>query len=64
MNQTKITKDMIIGQILSLNPNAADVLMRNGMGCLGCPSAQSESLEMAAGIHGLNLETLLNELNA
>lgn len=59
-----ITKDTIIAQILNVNPNAADILMRNGMGCLGCPSSQSESLAQAADIHGLDLEVLLAELNA
>lgn len=59
-----ITKDMIIAEILIANPNAADILMKNGMGCLGCPSAQNEPLSMAADIHGLNLEVLLSELNA
>ena len=59
-----ITKDTIIAQILNVNPNAADILMRNGMGCLGCPSSQSESLAQAADIHGLDLEVLLVELNA
>lgn len=59
-----ITKDMIIAEIIQAKPNAAEILMANGMGCLGCPSAQSEPLEMAANIHGLNLEKLLEELNA
>lgn len=59
-----ITKDMIIAQILEAHHTAADILMRNGMGCLGCPSSQNESLEMAADIHGLDLEKLLQELNA
>ena len=34
-----ITKDNTIGEILEINPNAADILMEFGMGCLGCPSA-------------------------
>ena len=58
-----ITKEMIIADIIKDNPKAAEILMANGMGCLGCPSAQSEPLSMAADIHGLNLEKLLNELN-
>lgn len=59
-----ITKEMIIAEILTKKANAAEVLMKNGMGCLGCPSSQSESLEQAADIHGLDLEALLKELNA
>ncbi|WP_069650476.1 DUF1858 domain-containing protein [Caloranaerobacter ferrireducens] len=58
-----ITKDMLIGEILRVKPEAAEVLLRFGMGCLGCPSSQMESLEQAAMVHGINLEELLRELN-
>ena len=34
------------------------------MGCVGCPSAQAETLEEAAMVHGLNLEELMTALNA
>lgn len=60
----KITKDMIIEEILEKKEGAANILMANGMGCLGCPSAQSESLAEAADIHGLDIEKLIKELNA
>ena len=33
------------------------------MGCLGCPSAQMETLEQAAYIHGIDLDELLQKLN-
>ncbi|KPU27490.1 disulfide oxidoreductase [Caloranaerobacter sp. TR13] len=58
-----ITKDMLIGEILRVKPEAAEILLRFGMGCLGCPSSQMESLEQAAMVHGINLEELLKELN-
>ena len=58
-----ITKDLLIGDILNSKPDAAGVLMANGMGCLGCPSSQMETLEQAAEIHGLKIEKLLAELN-
>lgn len=58
-----ITKDQTIGEVLQLNPNAANILMRFGMGCLGCPSAQVESIEQACEVHGLNLEEVLVALN-
>jgi len=59
-----ITKDMLIGDILETKKGAANVLMSNGMGCLGCPSSQMESLEQAAEIHGLEIEVLIQQLNA
>ena len=42
----KISKDMIIGQILEMDPNMAGILMAGGMHCIGCPSAQGESLSL------------------
>lgn len=59
-----ITKEMTIGEIIKVNTNKADVLMEFGMGCVGCPSAQNETLEDAASIHGLNLDDLLDRLNS
>ena len=44
----QVTKDMLIGQLLRVDANIAPILMRAGMHCLGCPSAQGESLEEAA----------------
>lgn len=59
----QITKDTLISEILKIKPESAEILMRYGMGCLGCPSAQMESLEQAAMVHGINLEKLLEDLN-
>lgn len=58
-----ITKDMTIGEVVRIKENAAEILMSFGMGCIGCPSAQAESVEDAANVHGLNLEDLLEALN-
>lgn len=58
-----ITKEMTIGEILRTNPDVAPVLMDAGMHCLGCPSAQGESLEEACFVHGINVETLVNNIN-
>lgn len=60
----KITRETIIGDIIKINPKAIEILMNNGMGCLGCPSSQGETLEQAAMVHGLDVESLLKELNA
>ena len=58
-----ITKDKTIGDVIKENPQLAETLMRFGMGCVGCPSAQVETLEQAAEIHGINLDDLLEALN-
>ena len=58
-----ITKDTTIADIIKIRPDAAEILMSYGMGCIGCPSAQMERLEQACEIHGLDLEEVLNKLN-
>ena len=58
----EITKDMTIGEILRTKPEAASVLMDAGIHCLGCPSAQGESLEVAAMVHGMNIDDIMMKL--
>lgn len=59
----KVTKDMLIGQLLQVDANIAPILMRAGMHCLECPSSQMESLEEAAMVHGLDADVLVNQIN-
>lgn len=59
-----ITKEMTIGEILRANPEVAPVLMEAGMHCLGCPASQGESLEEAAMVHGLDIDSLMAAINA
>lgn len=61
---TGITKEMTIGEILRISPDVAPVLMDAGMHCLGCPSAQGESLEEAAMVHGIDIEALMSAIEA
>lgn len=58
-----ISKEMTIGEILRTNPDVAPVLMEAGMHCLGCPSAQGESLEEAAMVHGIDIEALMAKIS-
>lgn len=59
----EITKDMIIADIIAVNPNLAGVLMACGMHCVGCPSAQGESLDEACFVHGMNTDEVVEALN-
>ncbi|MFI3213823.1 MAG: DUF1858 domain-containing protein [Eubacteriales bacterium] len=59
-----ITKEMTIGEVLRMNMNVAPILMEMGMHCLGCPSAQGESLEEAAMVHGIDVDVLMTKINA
>lgn len=60
----QITKEMTIGEILRTNPDVAPVLMEAGMHRLGCPSAQAESLEEAAMVHGMDINDLMAKIEA
>ena len=59
----KVNKNMLIGQLLKLDPNIAAILMRAGMHCIGCPSSQMESLEDAAMVHGMDADVLVQQIN-
>lgn len=60
----QISKDTTIGELLMVFPEAAPILMEIGMHCLGCPSAQGESLAEAAMVHGIDSELLIEKINA
>lgn len=60
----KVTKDMIIHDIIAIDSNLIPVLLDSGMHCIGCPSAQGESLEEACMVHGINVDDLVTALNA
>lgn len=58
------TKDVLIGELLDANPDAAPYLLEMGMHCLGCPSARGETLEQACMVHGVDVNDLLAKINA
>lgn len=58
-----ITKEMLVGEIVEKGEKYIEVLVKNGMGCLGCPSSRFESLVDACDVHGLKVEPILEELN-
>lgn len=60
----KIEKTTKIGELMEKSPEKADILLEAGMHCLGCPSAQAETLEEACMVHGIDVEELLEKLNA
>lgn len=60
----QISKDTTIGELLNVFPEAAPILMEIGMHCLGCPSAQAESLEEAAMVHGMDINDLMSKIEA
>ncbi|MCI8625617.1 MAG: DUF1858 domain-containing protein [Lachnospiraceae bacterium] len=59
----QVTKDMIISDIIRLDQGTIPLLMEAGMHCVGCPSAQGESLEEAAMVHMIDVDDLVETLN-
>lgn len=59
----KITENMTIGELVRTYPQTIKELMGFGMGCVGCPSAQAETLEEAAMVHGIDIDQLIQKLN-
>ena len=60
----KITKYMIIGDVINEHPDLIQVFFQNGMMCIGYPASQGESIGQAAQVHGLDGDQLVNALNA
>lgn len=59
----KVTKDMIIMDVLKINPETAQFFLDIGMHCLGCPSASMESIEQACMVHGADVDKLVDDIN-
>ena len=60
---TEITKDTLIGDILDADRGTAKYFLEMGMHCLGCPSARGESIEQACMVHGVDVNSLVDEIS-
>ena len=59
----KFDKNIKIGELLEKAPEKAEILIEEGMHCLGCPASQAETLEEACEVHGIDVDKLLEKLN-
>jgi hybrid cluster-associated redox disulfide protein len=59
----KITKDMTFAQVLQKHPETAQVFLEKGMHCIGCMAAHFESIEQGATAHGIDVKSLIEDLN-
>ena len=59
----KVSKDMIISDVLQIDIGTAPIFLANGMHCLGCPSASGESIEDACFVHRIDADKLVGDLN-
>jgi hybrid cluster-associated redox disulfide protein len=58
-----VAGDDFVSEIVNQYPEAAEYLASLGMHCLGCASAQFETLWDACRAHGLKVGIVLRELN-
>lgn len=58
-----ITEKMSILEVVEQYPQTITVFRNHGMGCLGCSAARFENIEQGATAHGINIATLISELN-
>ncbi len=61
--KVEVTKTTQIGEVLRINPNVKEVLMGFGLHCFGSPMSQMETLEEAAGVHGVDPDLLVEKVN-
>ncbi|MDD3839443.1 MAG: DUF1858 domain-containing protein [Clostridia bacterium] len=59
----KVTGKTVIIDVLRRDAETAEIFMKHGMHCVGCPSASGESIEAACVVHGLDPEPLIKDLN-
>lgn len=66
-NKKKITKDILILDLVQQNPDLAAVLTEEyGFHCVGCMAASMETLEEGAQVHGMNekeIREMVEDLN-
>ena len=58
-----IDKDMKIEDILRQYPQTIPVFRKLGLDCVQCQLSQFESLENGAKVHGIDLQSMLADLN-
>lgn len=58
-----IAKEMTIGEIIRRYPQTLHIFERYGLTCYECQIAEYEALEHGAGVHKVDVEKLLEELN-
>ncbi len=59
-----ISKEMTIGDVVQTYPQTIEVFLKHGLMCFGCAIARFENVEQGAQAHGINVETLMTDLNA
>lgn len=59
----KITKDMVIDDVLALDESLGEVFLGFGMHCIFCHLGLEETVEEAAAVHEVDADFLVKKLN-
>lgn len=60
----KVSKDTVIGDLIEQYPAAEKVIEKHfGSGCFTCPGMKTESLDFGAMMHGMDVETVLRDVD-
>jgi hybrid cluster-associated redox disulfide protein len=59
-----ISKKTPIGEVVQKYPQTIEVFLRHGLMCFGCAIARFENVEQGAQAHGIDVDTLMKDLNA
>ncbi len=57
-----LARDLTVAELLNRWRETASVFVTRRMACVGCPLSAFETLDKAAAVYGLPLETLLADL--
>lgn len=58
-----IDRETLVSEIVEYYPEAIEVLMENGMHCIGCAASSMETLGEACYVHGMNPRKVTRALN-
>jgi hybrid cluster-associated redox disulfide protein len=58
-----ITKQMSIGEVVQKYPETVRVFLSHGLMCVGCAAARFENIDQGATAHGIDVDTLVSDLN-
>lgn len=63
MKAKKISKDMIIDDVIKMDERLGDVFLGFGMHCIFCHMGMEETIEEAAYVHQVDVDFLVEKLN-
>lgn len=60
----RINKDMPIGDVIKLHPEATKIIEKYfGGGCFTCPGIKMESISFGSMMHGKQADVIVDEIN-